>query len=177
MADSAAEILRSIPAISSFRYSSNDTSKRFTVENPATGAVVTTVQAGDENTTDEAVQAAQKAFENDWRWRPPRERSALLLKAADELEKHAQELAILLCLENGKPWKDALTGDFAFLFSSFRYFGPLADKLPSEFLTRALSTLLSSTSPLECVLGFFHSTGHLFIQVESLLLLSQQGTQ
>jgi acyl-CoA reductase-like NAD-dependent aldehyde dehydrogenase len=133
MADSAAEILRSIPAISSFRYSSNDTSKRFTVENPATGAVITTVQAGDEKTTDEAVQAAQKAFENDWRWRPPRERSALLLKAADELEKHAQELAILLCLENGKPWKDALTGDFAFLFSSFRYFGSLADKLPSEF--------------------------------------------
>ena len=43
MADTAVGILRAIPVISSFRYSSTDTSKRFTVENPATGAVITTV--------------------------------------------------------------------------------------------------------------------------------------
>lgn len=133
MADLAAQVLKSIPEISQYRWSSSDTSKRFQVENPATGKVITTVQAGDQESVDSAVQAAQKAYETKWRWKTRLERSVFLHKAADELQKHAEELAILLCLENGKPLIDAQNTDVLFLSTIFRYFASIGDKIPSEF--------------------------------------------
>lgn len=127
-----ANMAPSLPDISTFARSCNDPSKRFPVENPATGKALTIIQAGDTTTTLEAIQAAKVAFE-DWRWRSATERGALLLKCADELEKHREELAELLCLENGKPYQDALNMDVNFLVAIFRYYGSLVDKLPTEF--------------------------------------------
>jgi acyl-CoA reductase-like NAD-dependent aldehyde dehydrogenase len=46
---------------------------------------------------------------------------------------HADELAELLSRENGKPVADARLHDVGFLAGIFRFFGSLADKLPSEF--------------------------------------------
>ena len=132
MAEKATSILNALPAVCEYRWSCKDPLKRFAVENPATGKVITIVQAGDLETADAVVQASQKAFEESWRWRPSHERAAYLYKAANELEKHADELSVLLCLENGKPYKDAFF-DVGFLMHVFRYFGSIADKLPSEF--------------------------------------------
>ena len=134
MADLAAQVLESIPQISRYRWSSTDATKQFQVENPATGEVITTVQAGDPETVNSAVQAAQEAFETNWRWKTRLERSVYLHKAADELQKHAEELAILLCLENGKPLIDARNTDILFLPTIFRYFASIGDKIPSELL-------------------------------------------
>lgn len=131
MAEAAQRILKTLPAISEYRWSCKDTSKRFTVVNPATAERLTIVQAGSPDTADQAIQASQKAFQQ-WRWKTRQERSFYLLKAADELQKHLDELAALLCLENGKPVKDA-SFDLMFLIGVFRYFGSIADKLPSEF--------------------------------------------
>lgn len=108
MADLAAGVFQSVPKISQYRWPGTDISERFDVENRATGEVVITVQAGDEGTANPAVQAAQEAFGTHWRWKTRTERSAFLDKAADELQKHSQELTVLLCLENGKPWRGAL---------------------------------------------------------------------
>lgn len=126
-------IPESFPAITRLRWSSSNKSLQFPVHNPATGEVITTVQAGDESTTEQAIQAAQKAFDDDWRWRTPAQRSALLFACATALERHKKELAELLCLENGKPCSDALSFDVAFLVGIFRYFASLVDKLPGEF--------------------------------------------
>ena len=121
--------------ISTFEYSCSDPSKQFEVHNPATGAVLTKVQAGDSTTAEAAIKASQEAFES-WRWRPALERGALMLKCADKLEAHSEELAELLCMENGKPAQDALMFDVRFLVGVFRYFGSLVDKLPSEVYDR-----------------------------------------
>ncbi|TVY65510.1 Aldehyde dehydrogenase citD [Lachnellula suecica] len=126
----------SLPEVSTFPRSSKDTSKKFPVENPATGKVLTIIQGGDAATTGEAIEAAHQAFQSDWRWRSPAERSALLFKCADALEKHATELAELLCLENGKPMQDALMFDVSFVSQIFRYFASLCDKLPSAMYDR-----------------------------------------
>ena len=91
------------PPLSTYRHSCKDESKQFPVENPATGKTITTIQAGDEKTVDAAVQASQKAFEERWRPLSPKERSVYLFKCADVLESHIDEIAALLCLENGKP--------------------------------------------------------------------------
>jgi acyl-CoA reductase-like NAD-dependent aldehyde dehydrogenase len=124
------------PQLSTYRYSCQDEKKRFAVENPATGKVITTIQAGDAKTVEQAVQASQEAFEQRWRPLSPRERAVYLMRCADELEKHLDELSTLLCMENGKPAQDAKTFDCVFLVTIFRYFGGLVDKLPSEFYDR-----------------------------------------
>ena len=124
------------PELSTYRYSCKDESKRFEVENPATGKVITTIQAGDAETVDRAVQASQKAYEERWRPLSPRERSAYLFRCADELDKHLDDLATLLCMENGKPAQDAKSFDLVFLVSVFRYFASIVDKLPSQFYDR-----------------------------------------
>jgi acyl-CoA reductase-like NAD-dependent aldehyde dehydrogenase len=120
-------------ALTTTRWSSADPADRFAVENPATGAVITTVQGGGAAEIDGAVRAAHRAFETDWRWRSPEERGAILCRCADALEPHADELAALESLENGKPVGQARRGDVAFLIEVFRYFGGLIDKLPNEF--------------------------------------------
>jgi acyl-CoA reductase-like NAD-dependent aldehyde dehydrogenase len=124
------------PELSTYRYSCKDESKRFAVENPATGKVITIVQAGDAKSVDNAVKASQQAFEERWRPLTPRERSMYLMRCADELEKHLDDLATLLCMENGKPAQDARAFDCNFLVGAFRFFGGLVDKLPSQFYDR-----------------------------------------
>ena len=124
------------PEVSTYRYSCKDKSKRFAVENPATGKIITTIQAGDEKTAEQAIQASQKALEERWRPLNPQERSMYLFRCADELEKNLDDLATLLCMENGKPAQDARAYDCNFLVGAFRYFGSLVDKLPSQFYDR-----------------------------------------
>lgn len=121
------------PAIATYRWSSDRPEDRFPVENPATGKTITIIQGAGAPETDAAVRAAHRAFQEDWRWRTPAERAALLLRAADVLEAHADELAALVSQENGKPVSDARLHDIGFLTGIFRFFGSLVDKLPSDF--------------------------------------------
>jgi acyl-CoA reductase-like NAD-dependent aldehyde dehydrogenase len=121
------------PGLSTYRWSSHDPADRFPVEDPATGEVITFVQGGGAAQVDAAVGAAHRAFQADWRWRPPAERAAFLLRGADVLEAHADELALLESRENGKPVADARLNDISFLTFIFRFFGSLVDKLPTDF--------------------------------------------
>lgn len=76
---------------------------------------------------------AQKAFDNDWRWRTLAQRSSLLFACAAVLEEQKEVLADLLCLENGKLYADALAFDVAILVGIVSYFVSLVDKLSGEF--------------------------------------------
>ena len=78
-----------------------------------------------------AIESAHQAFVRDWRWRDRTERARLLLSCAEVLEAHADELADLLSLENGKPVADARDNHVRFLIGVFRFFGSIVDKLPS----------------------------------------------
>jgi acyl-CoA reductase-like NAD-dependent aldehyde dehydrogenase len=113
------------------RWSSDDDADRFSVENPATGKVITIVQGSGAEQMNAAIESAHQAFVRDWRWRHRAERAGLLLSCADVLEEHANELADLLSLENGKPVVDARENDIRFLIGVFRPFGSIVDKLPS----------------------------------------------
>lgn len=120
-------------AITTTRWSSDRAEDRFPVENPATGQVITTVQGGGAPEIDAAVRAAHRAFTQNWRWRAPSERAELLVRGAEVLASHADELAELESRENGKPVADARRHDIGFLIGAFRFFGSVADKLPGEF--------------------------------------------
>jgi 1-pyrroline dehydrogenase len=72
------------------------------IRNPATGEVIGQVPEGTEADVDRAVAAAEAALV-DWRETTPGERSAALLRLADLLDEHTEELAQLESANVGKP--------------------------------------------------------------------------
>nr|WP_315033070.1 aldehyde dehydrogenase family protein [uncultured Chryseobacterium sp.] len=120
-----------------YEWSSNDSNDQFTVENPATGEIIALIQGGGEKEIDAAVNAANAAYESGWRYTTPEERSRYMLKAADVLEEHLNEIAAIETQENGKPISQS-RGDVLAMIGLFRYFGSLIDKLPGEHLDQGL---------------------------------------
>jgi betaine-aldehyde dehydrogenase len=76
--------------------------ERTTVTSPVDGSVLATVPESSTEDVDRAVAAAKRAFER-WSQTTPKERQQLLLRLADALESHADELAELEALDAGKP--------------------------------------------------------------------------
>jgi aldehyde dehydrogenase (NAD+) len=77
--------------------------KTFESRNPANGDLLATVAEGDAEDINRAVGAARAAFEGPWIKFKPYERQALLLKLADLVEKHFDELSTLDTLDMGAP--------------------------------------------------------------------------
>jgi aldehyde dehydrogenase (NAD+) len=77
--------------------------RSFDCINPATGELLARVADGDAEDIDRAVASARAAFEGPWRKVKPRERQLMLLRLADLVEKHAEELALLDTLDMGAP--------------------------------------------------------------------------
>jgi aldehyde dehydrogenase (NAD+) len=77
--------------------------KRFETHNPATGELLASVAEGDAEDINRAVAAARRAFEGPWSKAKPYERQALLLKLADLVEKHFDELSALDTVDMGAP--------------------------------------------------------------------------
>jgi 1-pyrroline dehydrogenase len=72
------------------------------VLNPSSGEVIAEVPRGTEADVDRAVDAAKKAWP-EWRESTPAERAELLLKLADVIDEHTDELAELESQNVGKP--------------------------------------------------------------------------
>jgi len=77
---------------------------------------------------DIAVAAAWKAFPA-WRAMAAADRGRLLLKLADAIEAHGEELARIESLDTGHPIRDTRGLDVPRTAATFRYFGGMADKL------------------------------------------------
>jgi aldehyde dehydrogenase (NAD+) len=77
--------------------------KTFESRNPATGDLLATVAEGDAEDINRAVAAARRAFEGPWSKMKPYERQQLLLKLADLVEQHFDELSMLDTLDMGAP--------------------------------------------------------------------------
>src|SRR5665213_1283716 len=75
--------------------------KVFETRNPATGELLATVAEGDAADIDLAVAAARRAFEGPWSKAKPYDRQRLLLKFADLVEQHIEELLTLDTLDMG----------------------------------------------------------------------------
>jgi len=72
--------------------------------NPADGSVLTEFAAGTATDVDRAVAAARAAFEGPWsRWKPF-DRQRVLIRLAELVEQHYDELSLLDTLDMGIPW-------------------------------------------------------------------------
>ena len=118
--------------IKTYRWSSHDPADAFDVTNPAIGSVIARLQGGGVNEVDAAVNAANTAYHEDWRWRPARERGAMLSAIARALRDNADDIATIETCENGKPLSQARL-DVEACIGSFEYFGALAGKLPGDW--------------------------------------------
>ncbi|KAL2262541.1 hypothetical protein VTK26DRAFT_1020 [Humicola hyalothermophila] len=110
-----------------FVKSSNE--QRLATVNPTTEEEICSVFAATADDVDAAVAAARKAFKHpSWRHLSGTERGALMVKLADLVTKHAETLATIECLDNGKPYSVALNEDVADVVNVLKYYAGYADK-------------------------------------------------
>src|SRR5499427_704334 len=111
--------------------------KTFESRNPATGEVLAKVAEGDKEDIDRAVAAARKAFNGPWsKWKPA-ERQALLLKLADLVEQHIEELAALDTYDMGAPISRTRNNRQRAV-GMLRYYAGLATSLHGETIDNSL---------------------------------------
>jgi 4-(gamma-glutamylamino)butanal dehydrogenase len=110
--------------------------------NPASGQVLARVAACDEADVERAVAAARRAFEQgEWRRMAPTDRKAVIIRLAELIEEHAEELALLDATDAGKPITDCETLDIPDVVNTFRWYGESLDKLFGKISPTGASNL------------------------------------
>ncbi|WP_395671171.1 aldehyde dehydrogenase [Phenylobacterium sp.] len=127
--------------------------KTFASINPATGKSLADVAAGDTEDVDRAVRAARKVFESGvWSRMSPAQRGRRLVKLAELIDQHREELALLETLDVGKPIRDSLGVDVPLTATCIRWYGEAIDKIYDEIAPTARSAVsLMRREPLGVV--------------------------
>jgi acyl-CoA reductase-like NAD-dependent aldehyde dehydrogenase len=98
--------------------------------NPATGKLLARVAAGDQEDINRAVSSARAVFRaGSWRDLEPTERKRLLMRFADLIVAHGDELALLETLDMGKPINDSLKVDIPGTARCIRWYAEAIDKV------------------------------------------------
>ncbi|UXY53287.1 aldehyde dehydrogenase [Pseudomonas tohonis] len=114
--------------------------------NPATNQLLARVAACGEAEVDLAVRSARRAFEQGpWARMAPVERKKVLLRLAELMLAHREELALLDSLDMGKPVMDAYTIDVPGAANVFAWYGEALDKLYDQVAPTAPGTLATIT--------------------------------
>ena len=104
--------------------------KLIDVFNPADASVIARVPDSDKEDINRAVAAARRAFDTGpWRRLTPSERGKLVWRIGDLILQHADELAELESLDNGKPRAVARVADVPLAADLFHYMAGWATKI------------------------------------------------
>ncbi|MFG2657331.1 aldehyde dehydrogenase family protein [Streptomyces sp. NPDC048425] len=98
------------------------------LENPATGEMYAEVREADEELVDAIVTDAAETYRREWRDVEPLERARLLVRWADILMEHQDELACIESTDVGHLYRES-AADVASAAKWLRYFAGLADKI------------------------------------------------
>lgn len=101
------------------------------VFNPALGEVIRRVQLADRKTVEEAISAAQQAFES-WKRTPPSKRARVMFQFKQLVEINQDKLARLIGEEHGKTVSDA-KGEIQRGLENIEYACGVADALKGEY--------------------------------------------
>ncbi|GAB2199302.1 aldehyde dehydrogenase [Sessilibacter sp. MAH4] len=114
-------------------FKSSVTGETFPCVSPIDGRVLTNIPACNQADVELAVTAARNAFESGcWSELPPGVRKSKLLKFADLIQKHGDELALLETLDMGKPIGDSLAVDIPATVRCIRWNAEAVDKIYDE---------------------------------------------
>ncbi len=109
------------------------TKQTYDVLNPFTGTLLAKVPKADREDTKAAIEAARGAFDTGiWSNKTPAERSNILLRWADLLEKEIPRLAKLESMNQGKTIKQAQDADLPFAVDNLRFFAGAARMLEGK---------------------------------------------
>lgn len=103
----------------------NGEGEKLPVYNPATGEVLLEIAEATPAQVDEAVNAADAAFEQ-WGQTTPKERAEALLKIADVIEQNAEAFAKLESQNCGKPLHCVINDEIPAVVDVFRFFAGAA---------------------------------------------------
>ena len=107
--------------------------KTMPVLSPVDGMAFDTIPRGDAADIDLAVAAARQALDGAWGQFSALERGRLMLKMAQKVLDHAEELALLEARDTGKPMTTA-RNDMVVLARYFEFYGSAADKIHGEVI-------------------------------------------
>jgi aminomuconate-semialdehyde/2-hydroxymuconate-6-semialdehyde dehydrogenase len=99
--------------------------------NPATGVVYSRLPDSEADDVNLAVEAAKAAFAG-WSNTPKEERSRVLLRIADLIDRDLDKLALAECIDNGKPISLAKAVDIPRASANFRFYGTAILHFASE---------------------------------------------
>jgi succinate-semialdehyde dehydrogenase/glutarate-semialdehyde dehydrogenase len=118
------------------------------VEDPSTGEVLTSVADATPEDAKAALDAAC-AVQAEWAQHPPRERGEILRRAYETLIERADDLALLMTLEMGKPVAESKT-EIVYAAEFFRWFAEEAVRIEGRFSTVAngVGRLLTMKQPV-----------------------------
>jgi succinate-semialdehyde dehydrogenase/glutarate-semialdehyde dehydrogenase len=122
--------------------------KKLDVEDPSNGKIL--VQVADASVADgKAALDAAVAAQADWAATPPRDRGEILRSAYETITDRADELALLMTLEMGKPLKDS-KAEIAYASEFFRWFAEEAVRISGRYSTapNGLTRLLTMKQPV-----------------------------
>lgn len=126
----------------------------FTTVDPATGEVLASVARGREADIELAVRSARQAFEEGaWSQAAPAERKAVLLKLADIIETHQEELAYTDARDGGKLLTGTQSIDVPGSAAILRWYAEAADKLYGEVAPTPGDSLATVTAEAVGVVG------------------------
>lgn len=117
---------------------------KIAVTNPADGEIVGHVPSLTAKQIEGAINASEKAFKS-WRALPAAKRSALLRKWFDLMIEHADDLAMIMTCEQGKPLKEA-RGEILYAASFVEWFAEEAkrtygDTIPSPLVNQRITVI------------------------------------
>jgi betaine-aldehyde dehydrogenase len=99
------------------------------IANPSTGEVYATSPRSGPADVDDAMRAAQTAFDDGWRDATPSERMTALLKMADAIEENAERLVEIESENTGKPKGLTLSEEIPPMCDQVRFFAGAARNL------------------------------------------------
>lgn len=113
-----------------------------TLVSPRDGRSLPAITAASAADVDRAVRSARAAFDSGvWSRIAPRERGQLLIAFAQKIHDNAEELALTVSLEMGKPIREALQTELRAVVNCFRWYGEAADKVLDEMPVTAPNSL------------------------------------
>ncbi len=117
------------------RWTDAASGRTFEVRDPSSDQVIASVALGETADVDRAVGAARRAFEDsDWSRMKPVDRERVLHRIADLVERHADELAELEAIDNGKSIVMARHVDVKHAIEVWRYMAGWPTKLEGQTL-------------------------------------------
>jgi acyl-CoA reductase-like NAD-dependent aldehyde dehydrogenase len=128
--------------------------KTFENFSPSDGHLICNVASGDIEDINRAVASAKKAFDSGiWREMNPRDKKAIMLRWAQLLGEHKEELALLEAIDTGRPISDALSVDAPNSTRVIQWYAETIDKTYDEIAPAPRNALAMITREPLGVIG------------------------